>query len=76
MRNLHGPFEHFTDIHHATRTPHLPSLTTDCCLVGIVIKCTFETSQRVWPRVKRKNGNEPVKRRTIITEHACVIQFW
>ena len=40
--------------------PHLPSLTTDCCLVGIVIKRTFETSQRVWSRVKRKNANVPV----------------
>ena len=38
----------------------LPSLTTDCCLVGIVIKRTFETSQRVWSRVKRKNANVPV----------------
>ena len=38
-------------------SPHLPSLTTDCCLVGIVIKRTFETSQRVCSRVKRKNAN-------------------
>ena len=60
MKNLHGPFERVTDIYHSTRTLHLPSLTTDSCLVGIVIKRTFETSQRVWSRVKRNNANVPV----------------
>ena len=77
MKNLHGRFERFTDIYHAKKTPP-PSPVTDHCLlsVGIDIKCTFETSQRVWSRAKKKNASGPVNRRTIITEHTCAIEFW
>ena len=51
MKNLHGPFERVTDIYNSTRTLHFPSLTTDCCLVGIVIKRTLKQAREcghVW----------------------------